>query len=63
VKTTRWTSEGPRVPRSTKLKHAFFRRPFRTPMGPGCRQVHAEVTTARDEAPRVKCRQEPWVGT
>jgi hypothetical protein len=49
VKTTRRTSEGLRVPRSTKLKHAFLRRPFQTPMGPGCRQVHAEVTTARDE--------------
>jgi hypothetical protein len=49
VKTTRRALEGPRVPRSTELKHAFLQRPFRTPTGLGCRQVHAEVTTARDE--------------
>jgi hypothetical protein len=49
VKTTRRTSEGLRGPWSTKLKHAFLQRPFRTPTGPDCRQVHAEVTTARDE--------------
>jgi hypothetical protein len=62
VKTTRWTSEGPRVPRPTELKHAFLRRPFRTPTGPSCRQVHAEVITARGEGSCVKCRREPWVG-
>jgi hypothetical protein len=33
VKTTRRTSGGLRVPRSTKLKHAFLRRPFQTPQG------------------------------
>jgi hypothetical protein len=58
VKTTRWTSGGLRVPRSTKLKHAFLRRPFR-PTGPSCKQVLAEVITARDEGSHVKCRQEP----
>jgi hypothetical protein len=63
VKTTRRTPEGPRVPRSAELKHAFLRRPFRIPPGPGYRQVHAEVTTARDEGSRVKCRWEPWAGT
>jgi hypothetical protein len=63
VKTTKRTPEGPRVPRSTKLKHAFLRRPFRIPAGLGCRQVHAEVTTARDEGSRVKCRWKPCVGT
>jgi hypothetical protein len=62
VKTTRRTSGELRVPRSMKLKHAFLRRPFRTPTGPSCRQVHAEVIIARDKGSRVKCRQEPWVG-
>jgi hypothetical protein len=33
VKTTRRAPEGPRVPRSTELKHAFLRRPFRIPHG------------------------------
>jgi hypothetical protein len=63
VKTTRRSLEGPRVPRPTEMKHAFLRRPFWTPTGPSCRQVHAEETTARDEGSRVKCRREPWVGT
>jgi hypothetical protein len=45
VKTTRRTPEGPRVPRSTELKHAFHRRPFRIPRGSGlqtgtCRSDH-----------------------
>jgi hypothetical protein len=61
VKTTRRTSGGLRVPWSTKLKHAFLRRPFRTPTGPGCKQVHAKVATTRDEGSCVKCRREPWV--
>jgi hypothetical protein len=47
VKTTRRTPEGPRVPRSTKLKHAFLRRPFRIPHGSGlqtgtCRSDHSQ---------------------
>jgi hypothetical protein len=33
VKTTRRTPEGPHVPQSTELKHAFLRRPFRNPHG------------------------------
>jgi hypothetical protein len=33
VKTTRRTPEGPRVPRSTELKHAFLRKPFWIPHG------------------------------
>jgi hypothetical protein len=56
VKTTRRTSGELRVPRSTKLKHAFLRRPFQTPTGSSCRQVHAEVITARDKGSHVKCR-------
>jgi hypothetical protein len=63
VKTTKRTPEGPRVPRSTKLKHAFLRRPFRIPASPVCRQVHAGVTTTSDKGSRVKCRWKPWVGT
>jgi hypothetical protein len=59
VKTTRRTPEGPRVPRPTELKHAFLRRPFRIPTGPGCKQVHTKVATARYEGSRVKCRREP----
>jgi hypothetical protein len=31
VKTARWTSVGLCVPQPTKLKHAFLRRPYRTP--------------------------------
>jgi hypothetical protein len=31
VKTTRRTPKGPRVPRSTELKHAFLQKPFWTP--------------------------------
>jgi hypothetical protein len=47
VKTTRRTPEGPRVPRSTELKHAFLRRPFRIPHGSGlrtgtCRSGHSQ---------------------
>jgi hypothetical protein len=33
VKTTRRTPEGPLVPRSTELKHAFLRKPFWIPHG------------------------------
>jgi hypothetical protein len=62
VKTTRRTPEGPRVPQSTELKHAFPPEAFRTPTGPSCRQVYAEVITARDEGSRVKYRWEPRVG-
>jgi hypothetical protein len=47
VKTTRWTSGELRVPRSTKLKHAFLRRPFWTPHGSElqtgtCRSDHSQ---------------------
>jgi hypothetical protein len=47
VKTTRRTSGELRVPRSTKLKHAFLRRPFRTPHGSElqtgtCRSDHSQ---------------------
>jgi hypothetical protein len=63
VKTTRQTLEGPRVPRSTELKHAFPLEALPDPpTGPSCREVYAEVITARDEGSRVKCRWEPWVG-
>jgi hypothetical protein len=31
VKTTRWTPEGPRAPKSMELKHAFLRKPFWIP--------------------------------
>jgi hypothetical protein len=33
VKKTRRTPEGPRIPRSTELKHAFLRKPFWIPHG------------------------------
>jgi hypothetical protein len=56
VKNPRRTSGELCVPWSTKLKHAFLRRPFRTPTGPSCRQVHAKVITARDKGSHVKCR-------
>jgi hypothetical protein len=49
VKTTRWTPEGPRVPRSMERKHAFPPETLPDPTGPSCRQVYAEVTTARGE--------------
>jgi hypothetical protein len=62
VKTTRRTPEGPRVPRSTELKHAFPPEALPDPTGPSYRQVYAEVITARDEGSRVKYRWEPWVG-
>jgi hypothetical protein len=47
VKTTRRTSGELRVPRSTKLKHAFLRRPFRTSHGSKlqtgtCRSDHSQ---------------------
>jgi hypothetical protein len=47
VKTTRQAPEGPRVPRSTELKHAFLRRPFRIPHGSGlqtgtCKSGHSQ---------------------
>jgi hypothetical protein len=47
VKTTRRTSGELRVPRSMKLKHAFLRRPFRTPHGSElqsgtCRSDHSQ---------------------
>jgi hypothetical protein len=46
MKTTRRTPEGSRVPRFTKLKHAFLRRPFRISCGSGlqtgtCRSDHS----------------------
>jgi hypothetical protein len=61
VKTTRRAPEGPRVPRSTELKHAFPQRPFRIPHGSGLQTGTCKVATARDEGSRVKCRREPWV--
>jgi hypothetical protein len=47
VKTTRQTSGELRVPRSTKLKHAFLRMPFRTSHGSElqidtCRSDHSQ---------------------
>jgi hypothetical protein len=47
VKPTRRPSEGPRVPRPTKMKHTFLGRPFRTPHGSGlqtgtCRRDHSQ---------------------
>jgi hypothetical protein len=47
VKTTRRTPEGPRVPRSTELKHAFLQRPFWIPHGSRlrtgtCRSGHSQ---------------------
>jgi hypothetical protein len=47
VKTTRRTPEGPRTPQSTKLKHAFLRKPFWTPRGSRlttgtCRSDHSQ---------------------
>jgi hypothetical protein len=73
VKTTRWTPEGPRVPRSTELKHAFLWRPFRIPHGTGlqtgtCKSGHSQRrglpcqmqagTLGRDLAPQ----QVPYQG-
>jgi hypothetical protein len=60
VKTTRRTLEGPRVPWSTKLKHAFLRRPFRIPHRSGlqtgtCRWLPCQMqmgTLGQDLAPR-----------
>jgi hypothetical protein len=63
VKTTRRTPEGPRVPRSTELKHAFPPEALLDPpTGSSCKQVYAEVITTKDEGSRVKYRWEPWVG-
>lgn len=47
MKTTRWTSGELCLPRSTKLKHAFLRRPFRTSHGSElqtgtCRSDHSQ---------------------
>jgi hypothetical protein len=63
VKTIRRTLEGPRVPRSMKLEHAFPPEALPDPpTGPSYRQVYAEVITARDEGSRVEYRWEPRVG-
>jgi hypothetical protein len=73
VKTTKRTSEGTQVPRSTKLKHAFLWRPFWIPRGSRlqtgtCRSDHNQrqglpcqmqvETLGRDLAPR----QVPYQG-
>jgi hypothetical protein len=73
VKTTRRTLEGPRVPRSMELKHAFLRRPFRIFHRSGlqtgtCRSGHSQRrglpchmqmgTMGRDLAPRQVPYQE-----
>jgi hypothetical protein len=50
VKTIRRTLEGPRVPWSMELEHAFPPEALPDPpTGPSYRQVYAEVITARDE--------------
>jgi hypothetical protein len=73
MKTTRRTSEGPRVPRSTELKHVVLRRPFRIPHGSGlqtgtCKSGHIQRqglpcqmqtgTLSRGPAPRQVSYQE-----
>jgi hypothetical protein len=62
MKTTRRTPEGPRVPRSAELKHAFLQRPFQTPHGSEpqtgvCRSGHSH-----NEGSHVKYRWGPRVG-
>jgi hypothetical protein len=59
VKTIIQTPEGPCVPRSTELEHAFPPEALPDPLGRGYKQVYAEVITARDKGSHVEYRWEP----